>query len=546
MHQVRDMPSGLPDGFGEIDMKDITLTINRKEVSVPEGLTVLEAAARIGVSIPTLCHLNGFSHSTSCMMCVVEDLRSDRLIPACSASVAEGLKIETDNERVREARRDTLDFLLSEHVGDCEAPCSRACPAQMNIPQMIRQIKDSRFEEALITVKKDIALPAVLGRICSAPCEKGCHRKSYDDAVSICALKRYVADRDLAQNPPYRPEIKSKSGKKVAIIGAGPTGLAAAYYLIQEGHIGHVYDQNPLPGGMLRYGVSEDILPKTVLDAEIAGITSLGVEFFMGRTLGDDLNWKEVKAEYDAVVLGVGTFNPELFMETGIALTDRGIHINRKTFETSIPGVFAGGNAVSESRMAIRAVAHGKFMAKSASQYLCGETVTGPVKRFNSILGKIDKKEAAELLKEADDFTRTIGEGGSEKGYSEKEAVLESSRCFGCDCRKLDLCRLRLFAEEYNSNQRRFHFAQRKALQKIIQHDLVIYEPGKCIKCGLCVQITKKSGEHLGLTFVGRGFDVRVDTPFAKPLSEGLKKTAGECIKSCPTAALSWRDRTKR
>lgn len=526
-------------------MKSVNFTINNLDTFAPHGTTILDAAAGLGISIPTLCFLNGYSHTTSCMICVVRDIQSDRLIPSCSALVAEGMKIETGSEKVMEARKDALDLLLSEHIGDCEAPCHRACPARMNIPLMIRQIKNRQFKEAIVTVKKNIALPAVLGRICSAPCEKGCHRKSYDDSVSICSLKRFVADVDLAQKSPFRPEMQSKSGKTVAVLGAGPAGLSAAFYLVQYGHTCFVYDQNPQPGGMLRYGVSEDILPRTVLDAEIDRISDLGVEFFMEHSLGKNLEWEKLLENHDAVVVAVGTFDSELFDYTGISLTGKGISVDRKTFETSIPGVFAGGNAVSESRMAIRALAHGKFLATSVDQFLAGNTVTGPDRRFNSMLGKVLESDIPELIKEAEGHNRVTYEGGFEKGYSKEEAALESSRCFGCDCRKPNSCKLRQYAEEYDSNQRRFHFSQRKSLTKVIQHELVIYEPGKCIKCGLCVQITQRAGEHLGLTFVGRGFDVRVQTPFGQPLSEGLKKVAAECITSCPTAALSWRDRTK-
>ena len=217
------------------------------------------------------------------MLCVVHEMNTDSLILACSMPAKDGMVIETDTENVRIARKDTLDLLLSEHVGDCEAPCQRACPANMNIPLMIRQIQERKFEEAISTVKKDIALPAVLGRICPAPCEKVCRRAAHDNPLSICLLKRFVADIDLAKEISYRPEILTKSVKKVAIVGAGPTGLSAAYYLSQYSHECHLYDSNEKPGGQLQYGVPVDKLPRPVLDAEIEQILILGVEFRKGK-----------------------------------------------------------------------------------------------------------------------------------------------------------------------------------------------------------------------------------------------------------------------
>lgn len=520
----------------------ITLEINKKQITVPKNSTILDAAKKLNINIPTLCYLNGYEHFTSCMICVVHEIKTDRLIPSCSAMATDGMQIETDNEKVREFRKDTLDLMLSEHVGDCEAPCQRACPAHMNIPIMIRQIKEKRFEDAIQTVKKDIALPAVLGRICPAPCENACRRKIYDNPVSICLLKRFVADVDLSQRSPFKPEIKDKSGKKVAIIGAGATGLSAAYYLLQFGHDCLIYDNNPEPGGMLRYGVPDEKLPKSVLDAEIKSIFTLGAAFKNNTTLGKDIELAELRKDFDAVVIAMGKVDPMLFENSGIEFSSRGISVNRKTLETAIPGVFAGGNSISEGQMAIRSVSHGKSIAHSVDQFLNHLPVTGLPQRFNSILGKIQNGEKEEFIKEAEKYDQVIPEGGTVDGYSESEVVKESARCFHCDCRKPDSCKLRQFAEEYGADQKRFRMNRRNKFEKIIQHEYVIYEPGKCIKCNLCVQITNQAGEKLGLTFINRGFDIRIAVPFNESMAAGLKKVAKECVEACPTAALSWRD----
>jgi ferredoxin len=296
---------------------------------------------------------------------------------------------------------------------------------------------------------------------------------------------------------------------------------------------------------MLRYGVPDEDLPKAVLDLEIERIAEMGAEFLMERSLGKQLRIDDLRKTYDMVIIAIGKIDPQVFKASGLELLPRGIKINPRTFETTVPGVFAGGNAVSEARMAIRAVAHGKNLAYSVNQFLETKAATGPTPRFQSVLGKLREEEVSEFMKEAESHQRIEPKGGLEDGFADEEAVRESQRCFGCDCRALESCKLRQYSEVYQANQRRFTLVERKAFQKNIQHELVIYETGKCIKCGLCVQITKKAGEKLGLTFVERGFDVRVETPFGEPLSQGLKKVAGDCISACPTGALSWRDRNK-
>ena len=139
------------------------LAIDHREIDVPPGATILDAAVRLGIEIPTLCFSRQCEPSTSCLVCLVKVLPGGRLVPACATLAAEGMQVESETDEIHAIRRTTLELLLSDHLGDCVAPCSFGCPAQMNIPQMLRQIAAGQFREALITVKADIAMPAVLG-----------------------------------------------------------------------------------------------------------------------------------------------------------------------------------------------------------------------------------------------------------------------------------------------------------------------------------------------------------------------------------------------
>lgn len=519
----------------------ITLRINEKSLSVSSGTTLLKAAGAAGFDIPTLCYLDGCETFTSCMLCVIEEKKSGRLLPACTARVAEGMDIETDNTRVRQARKDTLDMLLSEHVGDCEAPCRRTCPANMDIPHMIRQIQAGELAEALQTVKKDIALPAILGRICPAPCEAGCNRKAHDQAVSICLLKRYVADVDLAKKSPFQPEVNPATGKRVAVVGAGPAGLSAVYYLIQQGHAVTLFDKNPAAGGQLWDKIEVDRLPKSVLEAEINLILNLGVDFQPDKSLGRDIFVESLRQSFDAVVLTFGVLANVDLTGSGLDLTSKGLVVNRTTYETSLPSVFAGGNTIGEGKRAIRSLAHGKSIACSVDQFLNGLPVTGEASRFDSRMGKLIGNESVEFLKDTDGRPRLEIEDHLGDGFFSDEARRESERCFHCDCRKPDTCRLRHFSESYGADQGRYKTGMRKAFERVAQHEIVLYEPGKCIKCGLCIQITEQEGETLGFTFVGRGFDVKVAVPFDETVEAALKKAARACIHACPTGALAYK-----
>jgi len=542
------------------------LVIDNREVTVPEGATILEAARRAGIAIPTLCHLEGLPPATSCMVCVVKVRRPDRLVPSCGAPAEDGMVIESETDEVREARRDALELLLSDHLGDCEAPCQAICPASLDIPRMLRHLAAGEVREAYALARDALVLPATLGRICPAPCEKGCRRGDRDEALAIRLSHRFAADAARGLGDVPLPARQRATGKCIAIVGAGPAGLAAADALLRYGHACTVFDDREKPGGMLRYGVPVDRLPREVLDAEVASVERLGATFRTGVRVGRDVALDDLVRDFDAVIVAVGALEEGGAAALGLERSEHGIAVDRRTRATSRPGVFAAGpvvekisdyragDAVRKSRMAVRAVADGRAAAASAHQFLSAMPVAGPEPVFSTHIGKLLDGEMERFMAEGIARGR-VAPGGKKvsgtffpkkvpdtfygrAGFTENEARAEALRCLHCDCRKPETCKLRLYARQYGARSGRYK-NDRRVFEQRASHPDVIYEPGKCIACGLCVQVAERAREPLGLAFIGRGFDVRVNVPFGRSLAEGLQRVAAECVAACPTGALA-------
>jgi len=517
-------------------MGKIHIKIDSKEIQVEEGIAVIDAARATGIDIPSMCYREGKEHITSCMVCLVKDAGNGKLFPSCSIKVQEGMHIISMDEEIQEARKTALDLLLSEHVGDCEAPCQITCPAHMDIPLMNRLLADGNFDEALKVIKKDIALPAVFGRVCPAPCEGACRRKSIDEPVSICLLKRSAGDEDILGKDVYLPQKEKDKKKSVSIIGAGPAGLAAAYFLQIKGYSCTIYDHNDLAGGSLKKEVDAKILPAEILAAELDIIQKLGTKFMM-KTEVDASLFNKIKSNSDAVVIASGQGESGA-QGWGLEMSNSGIMADNDSYQVYDSHIFVVGSALKPTKLAIRTLGQGKEVSFSVDQFLSGKDVTGEKSRFNSRFGKLFPEEFAEYMKESVEGKRAEP-ADLQKGLTREQVIEEAKRCLRCDCREIDNCTLRDLSEQYKANQRRFYSANRKIIVKHFQNDAVIYEPTKCIKCGICVQITAEYMEDYGFTFIGRGFDIEIGVPFNKSVKRGLEKVAVEAAEACPTGALS-------
>ena len=339
-----------------------TITINGKQIVFFPEETLLAAAKRAGEFIPALCHDDRLLPYASCGVCMVEVEGAPRLVRACSTMAAAGQSILTDSPRALASRKSALALLLSDHRGDCRPPCTRACPANTDCQGYLGLLANGEYREALKLIKEQLPLPASIGRVCPHPCETACRRKLVEDPISIGKLKSHIADYDL-QSGAYAPFIAPDSGKRVVVVGGGPGGLTAAFFLRKQGHAVDVLDMMPEMGGMLRYGIPEYRLPKKVLAAEIAVMSGMGIAMHNNLRMGKDVTLEKLTTDYDAVLLAVGAWKSTPMQIPGEELRGveggidflRRVHFEQIDLTGKKVAVVGGGNtAMDACRTAVR------------------------------------------------------------------------------------------------------------------------------------------------------------------------------------------------
>jgi len=514
-----------------------SLIIDHQRIDAKPGETILQAARAAGIEIPTLCYLEGFEAGASCMVCAVKLKHNGQFIPACGSRVIDGMEVEHDTPEVRETRRMALELLFSDHLGDCLSPCQRICPAHLGIPAVLKHMRGGDLGMAAGVARRDLALAGILCRICHRPCESGCRRGVHDDAVAIADLVTHAIDTELAAGDPRPPLQAVARQAKVAIIGSGFTGLSAAWFLAQQGYASTVIDENPLPATTLRAAYPN--LPADLLEAELRLLERSGVTFRNATRIDDAAALAGLTKEFAAVLLATGPASHALAAALGLAGDGNKLAADKHSMMTSQTGVFAAGRAVRPGSQPVSSVADGKAVAICIGQYLTNEPVLRPAKPFSVFMGKVVEAEMQDFLQEASAAGRSDAKA---MAIDIGRAIEESNRCVLCNCAKADVCKLRQLAVDYDVNMHRFSSGERMRYHRNVEHPLVRFEAGKCIRCGNCIKVAGDHREALGLTFIGRGFDVHLGVPFHESMRDGLLEAAREAVAACPTGALTLRE----
>jgi NADPH-dependent glutamate synthase beta subunit-like oxidoreductase len=227
-------------------------------------------------------------------------------IPLCAISSTSGLVNKTGTWKFAEP-----------HFVDRISPCNQQCPAGEDITGYMYLAGQGQFEEAWRLIMTENPFPAIMGRVCFHTCEEQCNRKDHDEAVSIHAVECYIGDYALSHGLTI-PDIPSEKDKSVAIVGAGPGGMSAAYQLRRMGYATTIFDVHQSPGGIMRYGIPPYRLPHAILDGEISRLYDIGIKFNMGVRVGTDISWDSLESQFDAIFIAIGAWDETLLDIDGI------------------------------------------------------------------------------------------------------------------------------------------------------------------------------------------------------------------------------------
>ena len=303
-------------------IEDLYKDLERRIIASPPGLCPVDMAS----AFLKLCHAQTCGKCVPCriglaqLQMLLEDVLEGRaalstidLIEKTAQNISWSADCAIGQEAADMVLKGVQGFRddYEEHIlhGRCTAslnqpvPCVSMCPAGVDIPGYIALVKEGRNADAVRLIRKDNPFPAVCAYICEHPCEARCRRNMLDDSINIRGIKRYAVDH--AGYVPPEPCAKS-TGKRIAIVGGGPGGLSAAYYLQRMGHQTVVYEKRKSLGGMLRYGIPNYRLPRARLDEEIEVIKAAGVEIHTGVDIGKDIAMCDLDKEFDAVYLAIG------------------------------------------------------------------------------------------------------------------------------------------------------------------------------------------------------------------------------------------------
>ncbi|MBE9523078.1 MAG: FAD-dependent oxidoreductase, partial [Proteobacteria bacterium] len=262
-------------------------------------------------------------------------------VPLCAVSTTPGLVNKTGSWKFAEP-------LFVDRI----SPCNQQCPAGEDITGYMYLASQGRFEEAWKLITEENPFPAIMGRVCFHTCEEQCNRKDHDQAVSIHTVERFIGDYGLSHGLKIDVTEPQKD-KKIAVVGAGPGGLSAAFHVRKRGYHVTIFDRDQKPGGLMRYGIPAYRLPKDILDAEISRLSEMGIEFKMGVTIGKDITWDALNTQFDAVFVALGAYE-----ETGLRIEGlnkqgifealeflREINLDKKSKAGKNMAVIGGGNS---------------------------------------------------------------------------------------------------------------------------------------------------------------------------------------------------------